>query len=326
MPPKISVVIPVYNGSRYLAQAVSSVLEQDYPAHEIIAVDDGSTDGTPEILRSFGDRLIVRRVENRGSAHARNVGLELATGDSVAFLDHDDIWFRNRLEKQAELIERNPQAGVFCANFIFRHDRFGSRRVRHYDALRHRSGLNFNRPLVLHPFALLVRENFLGTASALCIRKSVVELAGPFDPSYRVAQDFEFILRCALRAPFVLCSQVLLYKRTHSGNISGDKVRTYTSHRRILLDVLERHGEEIRRQSALGPFLEALALNDLDLGNYQFEAGRRGEAFRLYREALGIRPTPRVAARLAWTVFKKGVRVATADRISRRAFRGLASA
>src|SRR5258708_6301139 len=103
MNPSISVIIPVYNGEKFVAEAIRSVLAQDFKAHEIIVIDDGSTDSTPAILEGFKGKIICKRIENGGVSHARNVGLGIATGNFIAFLDHDDIWFKCKLKKQADL-------------------------------------------------------------------------------------------------------------------------------------------------------------------------------------------------------------------------------
>ena len=85
MDPKVSVILPVYNGEKYVARALDSILHQEYPAHEIIAVDDGSTDGTPDILERYAGRVLVKKIPNSGASNARNTGIRLATGDLLAF-------------------------------------------------------------------------------------------------------------------------------------------------------------------------------------------------------------------------------------------------
>ena len=102
--PRISVIVPVYNGEKLLEKTLKSVFAQTYPAHEIIVIDDGSTDSTPRILERLGSRIKTRRIENSGAAASRNAGIKIATGDYLAFLDADDLWFKNRLARQAEFI------------------------------------------------------------------------------------------------------------------------------------------------------------------------------------------------------------------------------
>ncbi|MGB9688905.1 glycosyltransferase family 2 protein [Thermogutta sp.] len=101
MPPRISVVIPVYNGAKYLREALASVKDQTLPPYEIIVVDDGSTDGSADIAKSFDDDIIVLTQANRGESAARNVGMDAASGDWIALLDADDVWHPEKLERQS---------------------------------------------------------------------------------------------------------------------------------------------------------------------------------------------------------------------------------
>src|SRR5947208_1919794 len=99
MSPLVSVVIPVFNRHRYVREAIESVLAQTYPAVEVVVTDDGSTDETPDVLRSFGDRIRVITQPNAGIAAARNVAVGAARGSLIALLDSDDRWLPNKLER-----------------------------------------------------------------------------------------------------------------------------------------------------------------------------------------------------------------------------------
>lgn len=114
--PTVSVVIPVYNGERYLAQAIQSVLDQTYKIFELIIVDDGSTDSSAAIAKSFEyARLRYYYQRNGGVSKARNTGIELAQGNFIAFLDSDDIWLPQKLEKQVTYLETHNKIGaVYC--------------------------------------------------------------------------------------------------------------------------------------------------------------------------------------------------------------------
>ncbi|MGE5423480.1 MAG: glycosyltransferase family 2 protein, partial [Ignavibacteriales bacterium] len=114
--PMVSVVIATYNCSSYITRAVQSALDQTYPNVEVIVIDDGSTDNTPEILQSFRDRIRVVFQENRGPAAARNAGLAMAGGKYVAILDADDYWLPERLEKMISVLEDGPY-DLLISNF-----------------------------------------------------------------------------------------------------------------------------------------------------------------------------------------------------------------
>jgi glycosyltransferase involved in cell wall biosynthesis len=96
MLPKVSIIIPVYNGEDFLSQAINSVLAQTYQNIEVIVVDDGSTDGTRQIIESYGKKIIAIHKSNGGVASALNVGIQHATGEYIAWLSHDDIFYRKK--------------------------------------------------------------------------------------------------------------------------------------------------------------------------------------------------------------------------------------
>ncbi|ASV76489.1 Putative glycosyl transferase [Thermogutta terrifontis] len=117
MPPRISVVIPVYNGAKYLREALASVMEQTYKPFEIIVVDDGSTDGSADIAKSFAENIIVLSQANRGESAARNLGINAASGDWIAFLDADDIWHPKKLERQS--VHCTAETDCIHTNFFY---------------------------------------------------------------------------------------------------------------------------------------------------------------------------------------------------------------
>src|SRR3954468_20412746 len=106
----VSVIIPVYNGSNEIRRSVESVLAQSRRPAEIIIVDDGSTDGTAELVQGYGPAVRLVRQVNAGAAAARNCGARHASGDWLAFLDHDDEWLPNKLDLQAQALEADPAA------------------------------------------------------------------------------------------------------------------------------------------------------------------------------------------------------------------------
>jgi glycosyltransferase involved in cell wall biosynthesis len=106
--PLVSVIIPVYNGDRYLSEAIESVLQQTYQPLEVIVVDDGSTDNTAAVARQFENAIRYLYQENGGTAAARNAGIALSQGGFLAFLDADDLWLKNKLEIQMSAFEEQP--------------------------------------------------------------------------------------------------------------------------------------------------------------------------------------------------------------------------
>ncbi len=110
--PLVSVIIPVYNCERYVAEAIDSVLSQTYNPIEIIVIDDGSTDGGADVVKRFGSKLKYEFRSNAGADAARNRGFDLAQGPFVAFLDADDLWIKNKLALQMDAFNKDPQIDV----------------------------------------------------------------------------------------------------------------------------------------------------------------------------------------------------------------------
>jgi len=116
---RISIVIPCFNSAHCLRETLEHALAQTAPAHEILIVDDGSTDDTPELVRSFGDRVRYLRQQNRGPAAARNHAIEQATGDWIAFLDHDDLFLPEKLARQGAIAEAHPELVAIYSGFTY---------------------------------------------------------------------------------------------------------------------------------------------------------------------------------------------------------------
>ncbi len=107
--PLVSCIVPVFNGERFLREAIESILAQTYPCLEVIVVDDGSTDGTSSVVASLGERVTYVRQDNAGPATARNRGIREARGEFVAFLDADDLWLDTKIAKQIARFQARPE-------------------------------------------------------------------------------------------------------------------------------------------------------------------------------------------------------------------------
>ena len=198
---KISVIIPVYNGARYLAETLDCVFAQTMAPHEIIIVDDGSTDDSPDILRRHGDRLIVIRQENQGVAAARNTGLAHATGEAIAFLDQDDIWPAERNRIMAEALAADPAIDVVAGLVEMRNEATAPRTLSFELTTAH-------------------REMLVGS---LLIRRGVFERVGNFNPVVGYGDDTDFMLRRVEEGvPTLRLDIVTLVYRFHDHNTSVD--------------------------------------------------------------------------------------------------------
>jgi glycosyltransferase involved in cell wall biosynthesis len=197
----ISVIIPVFNGERFLAEAIKSVLGQTLPAAEVIVVDDGSTDGSSEIAHGFGPSVHYIRQTNQGPAAARNVGVNAARGQMLAFLDADDFWLPEKLAKQSAMLQQQGDGYVVCRFHLIL------------------------EPNVAWPAALnrayYESEPAGFLPSGLLVARTAWENVGPFDPSYRVGEDSEWFFRARkLKTPEGVEPHVLFTKRFHGQNLS----------------------------------------------------------------------------------------------------------
>ena len=197
----VSVIIPAYNSEAFLAEALGSVLAQTYRPAEVIVVDDGSTDRSADVARSFeGVRYIYQA--NRGPATARNTGIALARGEFIAFLDHDDVWLPNKLEVQMEFLLSHPHVGFT----ICRVENFLDKR--------------FSLPPAARTIALMKEQINLNT---LVIRRGVFDRLGFFDPTYLIGHDLDWIVRAKdLGVEIAILPHVLLRRRIHANNLSYD--------------------------------------------------------------------------------------------------------
>jgi glycosyltransferase involved in cell wall biosynthesis len=216
--PRISVIIPVYNGDRYLAEAIRSVLNQTLPPDEIIVVDDGSTDDTAALVRSMGAPIRYCRQSNHGPAAARNRGLELARGEILAFQDADDLWTAGRLAIQVGLLTRHPTAQAVIGRTQF-----------------------FYEDTAPAEFAAMADATvsphwFLGIHSGL-YRRAAFEAVGPFDAALRYHEDIDWFRRARAAGLIILPHEdVVLLHRRHAGNMTNDRAAL----RRELLYMLRR--------------------------------------------------------------------------------------
>lgn len=205
--PKVSVLICVYNGEPFVAEAVQSTLDQTFQDFEILVIDNGSTDRSVEVVRGFTDpriRIIVNE-KNLGHAGSLNVGLAEARGEYAAILDADDASLPNRLERQTAFLDANPEY-VFCGSWS---KTFGAwdlerRYPTEYEALR--ACLLFECPIV--------------TPAVMLRRQKVLDAGLKFDPDFSHAFDYRFWVEASRRFPIANIGEFLLRYRLHQGQAS----------------------------------------------------------------------------------------------------------
>jgi glycosyltransferase involved in cell wall biosynthesis len=250
--PVVSVVIPTYNRAELLGNTLVSVAGQGYRPLEVVVVDDGSDDETGAIIESArvdfegaGITLCSQRLEsNSGVSRARNVGLSLATGSLIAFLDSDDLWKPQFASTLVGLLRRNPGCGaVFCGNvFIDSAERvFGINRLDLGDEA---------EGVLREPFEQFIRR-FPFCTSAVLTRRSAIDAVGFFDETLKQWEDADLWLRLAKRFAFAYTSALLLSKRSHDANISLSQRDWCAGKTRVLLRYLNEVRDPLTRQLAV---------------------------------------------------------------------------
>ena len=200
-PPAISVVVPIFNGERFLAEALDSILAQSYPSFEVIAADDGSTDGSRAVVEGYGGRVRWVSQPTAGPAATRNLGVREAHGDFLAFLDPDDLWHREKLERQVAHFAARPELQLCVTHVqVFWADP--------EEAARYRD----------HPRA----QPIPGYATtSLLARRSAFERIGDFNTGLWFSDATEWFMRATEAGlPLELLRDVLVYHRMHQANLT----------------------------------------------------------------------------------------------------------
>ncbi len=224
--PLISVIIPVYNSTTTIQTTLHSVFQQTFREFELIIVDDGSTDQTLEIVRQYQDnRLQVMACSHRGASVSRNQGLYQSKGEYIAFLDGDDVWTPDKLEKQFQALKANPAAAVAYSwtDYI---DEVGN-------PLYPGSHVSLNGQV----YPQLLIRNFLESGSNPLIERQALIQVGGFDESLQGGQDWDLYLRLAAKYQFITVPQVQIYYRVSSHSISSHLLRQEQQ----VIQVMERN-------------------------------------------------------------------------------------
>jgi glycosyltransferase involved in cell wall biosynthesis len=210
----VSTVTTSYNKGPYLAEAIDSALAQDYPYQEILVIDDGSTDHTPDVAGAYQDQIRYIRQENRGPSGAKNRGVLEARGEFIAFLDGDDRWRPGKLSKQIKCLRRNPAAAlIYTDRLVLRDGAIVSPSLR-------MEGKHLYRGRVLDQ---LLMEMLIPFSSTVVRRKCLIEV-GLFDERRRAADDYDLWLRIGRLYEMDYVDEVLLEYRAESEGSIGARL------------------------------------------------------------------------------------------------------
>src|SRR4051812_47543003 len=232
--PLVSVIIPTYNRSMIVAEAIDSVLSQTYTNIELLVIDDGSTDDTMQVLRRYGDKVRVITQDNAGPAAARNRGIAAAQGELIAFLDSDDIWSRTKVERQVSLLLLAGTSVPCCLTNI--RMQWNDREITSFDN-------SWLCPSIEEGIWLNVADvlatRFVLFNQAVMIRRQVLDRVGFFDANLRLLEDSDLSLRLSLEGPWAFIREPLVTWRETASSCYQEAKKSACRTQGTLIRVLE---------------------------------------------------------------------------------------
>jgi glycosyltransferase involved in cell wall biosynthesis len=226
--PLVSTIVPIYNGETYIANTIESILLQTYSNTEIVIVNDGSKDRSYQMLEPYLTFSRVKYIEqeNRGVAAARNTGIRNSSGELIAFLDQDDLWLPEKIEKQVKILLTHPEIALVHGKFNFINET-GSK----IEPLwRQRVTSGFCYPQIFE-------HNKIGMLTAL-VRRECIEEAGLFDEDIAVTDDYLMWLKITYRHQIYYYDEPLAEYRYHSNNTSRDMVKYKKNELEVIMRIL----------------------------------------------------------------------------------------
>ena len=271
--PQVSVVIPLYNCEKHIGETIDGVLAQTFGDYEIIVVDDGSTDGSAGIVRSFGSAVRYVYQSNAGVAAATNRGVLLSKGELIAFLDNDDVWLPAKLERQVAFLDQHPACGFVNCDMQYISE----------------SGVRIDRYLrginLREAYVRLFQKGYVIMCSAVMVRRSIYDRAGGFDEAFVSAglQEMEWMSRVVSCTEVGYVPNVLVLYRDHGPRIHRDRSRWNED---VYLQRLwERHHHDPHKRRFLAGERAAFLSN---LGQSEIRTGRMADGRGHLRQALAL--------------------------------------
>jgi glycosyltransferase involved in cell wall biosynthesis len=291
--PLVSVVMPAYNSARYIAQALDSALEQDYPALEIVVVDDGSTDDTVNIVTRYGDKVRLLSQKNQGSAAARNFGIREARGKYIAFLDADDAWWPHKIRHQVAAMIQGGYKMAY-SRFIWWHpDAHGQHTQPETEfAQAHNPNLSSAVIVTGWTYAELLLDCIVWTSTVI-VEKTEIEKAGFFDETLRKGQDYDLWLKLSRQVEMAGLEIPTALYRIHPASITSS-VKEINYEYLILSRAVDRWSEAgpDGRMPPQGLVAARLAKSSFGHGHAHLKYGSpriAAESLRLSMQHSGVR-------------------------------------
>ncbi len=227
--PKVSVVIPTYQAKDDVKKAINSVLNQTFRNYEVIVIDDGSTDSTRQVLRSYGSRIRFFGEQHKGVSAARNRGIRASKGEYIAFLDSDDTWLPSKLALQVEILDTHPEIGFIFCDVAF----MANEKILNATVFKSRG-----KPYSGSIYKQVISKNFIST-SAMIVRKKCFDRVGLFDELLQVSEDHDMWIRLAryFKADYV--DKPLVVGRIRKKSLSRDEIRLQEGNIKLLKKTLK---------------------------------------------------------------------------------------
>jgi len=282
---KVSVVIPVFNGERFIGDAIQSALNQNFKDFEIIVVDDGSTDGTAKIVGQFSDRLSYYNQKNQGAGVARNLGVFYAQGEWVAFLDADDVWYPDKLAIQVRLTDAYPEVSLFYSDMDAINEGDQSLQKGFLSAKLQRRKEKKRQNLS----TIIFNDRPCPYPSTVLVKRNVFLKAGGFNPLFVRSnhEDFELFARIARISSIHFIPQSLVQYRIHETQGIQDPSSWWGNWPILLNSLWEMWRDEPENQVLL---LFYYAKYFSDQGKHLFESGDYQKAREYFRLAFAYQP------------------------------------
>ncbi len=291
--PKVSVVMPVYNGERFLRESLDSVFAQTFQDFEVLCVDDGSTDNSAAVFVQYGVRIRGLRPKNAGQSAARNAGVILAKGQYIAFLDQDDLWYPSKLLRQLAAIEANSRVVLVHCDF----DRIDEKGR----MVQERAGTIERASALASPMGQLIGEALI-FPSAMLIRREGFARSGGFHAELQGFEDFDLIARLKQQGEFVMVEERGMAYRLHGqGFTRAGGLHIIRSRERFL-----RRMEGLYRGDRTKQAIVRRMLADCysDWGIHEVRQGNKLEGRRKLIESLRCNPAKmRTYSRLLRAIF-----------------------
>ncbi|HEX2260861.1 MAG TPA: glycosyltransferase [Candidatus Binatia bacterium] len=280
--PSVSVVIATHNRSRLLKETIDSVLKQTFQDFELIVVDDGSTDDTEEVLKSYGDHLHFLRQENRGPSAARNLGISHARAAWISIQDSDDLCAPDHLETLYSFVEKKPDIGMVFANGAYLDDRGPTRKT---IIPRAKSKRLANNGVELTD---LFTTSIVRLQAALLSKKAFFAIGG-LDENLRISMDLDLAFRFVTRFPIAYLDKVVFFYRRHDGNIGRNQELRLLENLRVIEKLVQDFpsAEEILGRKKID-LRKAYRYYRLSKGRWK--AGEKDRARSALRQAVLLRP------------------------------------